>query len=169
MPSITTDRQSFMIDGRRVWLVAGTIPYARLPRDLWASRIRAARDAGLNCIETPVIWGLHETRSGAFDFEGDLDLGAYIDLIGEAGMYAIVRLGPYVGPGWDLGGIPAWLAPEAAGKLRSSAPEFLGPCARYISAVCAQIKDKQISVSRRGKTGPILLVQNEHHWFCGDP
>ena len=38
MASITFDGHSFIVDGRRLWLVGGTIQYARLSRDQWASR-----------------------------------------------------------------------------------------------------------------------------------
>ena len=85
MPSVTFDGRSFMLDGRRVWLVSGAIHYIRVPRDLWADRIHAAKLAGLNTIETPVFWNHHEARPGKFDFKGDHDLRHFVKLIGEAG------------------------------------------------------------------------------------
>ena len=58
MATISYNGQSFIIDGRSVWLVSGAVHYARTPRELWRSRIRAAKQAGLNCIETYVFWNL---------------------------------------------------------------------------------------------------------------
>lgn len=162
MPSVTLDGRSFMIDGRRVWLVSGRIPYARVPRESWAERIHAARHLGLNTIETPVFWNRHEIRPGKFDFSGDNDLRNFVDLVGKAGMYCILGLGPYVGSGWDLGGLPAWLS---GGSLRTNNPAFLESCSRFIGAVADQIKGWQVTAPGTG--GPIVLVQCESHWTCG--
>lgn len=162
MPSVTLDGKSFLVDGRRVWIVSGRIPYARLPRDTWADRINAARHMGLNTIETPIIWNRHETRPGKFDFSGDNDLRHFVQLASKAGMYCILGLGPYVGSAWDMGGLPPWLASM---NLRANNQPFLEACSRYISAVADQIKGWQVTAP--GSGGPILLLQCESRWTCG--
>ena len=91
MPSISYDGQSFSIDGRRVWLVSAAMHYPRIPRELWRSRIRAAKEAGFNCIETYVFWNAHERQPKVFDFEGNLDVRAFVELIGQEGMFCIFR------------------------------------------------------------------------------
>jgi len=149
-----------------MWIVGGALHYARFPRELWAQRIHAAKLAGLNTIETPVFWNRHEPRPGHFDFKGDNDLRHFIQLIHEAGMRCILRLGPFVGSSWDLGGIPAWLQLTAGVELRTANAPFLEATSKYISAVADQIKDLQASTSGGG---PIVLIQNEHHWTCGLP
>lgn len=164
MPAVTFDGRSLLIDGRRVWIVGGSIHYARVPRELWSQRIHAAKLAGLNTIETPVFWNRHETRPGSFDFTGDNDLRHFVKLIQEAGLYCVLRPGPFVGSSWDLGGIPAWLQTTHGVKLRTANAPYLEAVSRYIAAVADQIKDLQAS-SPGG--GPILLIQNEHHWTCG--
>ena len=68
MASVTYDGRSFMLDGRRIWLVSGSIPYFRLPRASWADRIHAAKLAGLNTVDVPVAWHRHEPRPGQFNF-----------------------------------------------------------------------------------------------------
>lgn len=166
MAQVTYDGRSFMLDGRRVWIVGGSVHYARLPRSEWAGRIAAAKQAGLNAIETPAVWSRHEPRPGKFDFEGDNDLRHFVQLVGEAGMNVILRTGPFVGSGYDAGGLPAWLlAKEGVEPRRGNGP-FLEACSRYITALVGQVKDLQ--VDSPGKGGPILLVQNEHGWTCGD-
>ncbi|MFG0259259.1 MAG: beta-galactosidase [Phycisphaerales bacterium JB041] len=166
MAQVTYDGRSFMLDGRRVWIVGGSVHYARLPRSEWAGRIAAAKQAGLNAIETPAVWSRHEPRPGKFDFEGDNDLRHFVQLAGEAGMHVILRTGPFVGSGYDAGGLPAWLlAKEGVEPRRGNGP-FLEACSRYITALVGQVKDLQ--VDSPGKGGPILLVQNEHAWTCGD-
>lgn len=165
MPSITYDGQSFMIDGRRIWLVSGSIHYARVPRELWAARIHAAKQAGLNTIETPVFWARHEPRHGKFDFTGDNDIRRFVELIAQAGMYCILRPGPYVGTGWDMGGLPPWLLGVPNIQLRTASQPFLEACSRYITAVSQQVRDLQ--ATSPGQGGPIILIQNEAAWTCG--
>lgn len=154
-----------MLDGRRVWLVSGRIPYAKIPRECWADRIHAAKQAGLNTIETPIFWSRHEPRSGKFDFTGDNDIRHFISLIGRAGMHCIVGLGPFVNSDTDLGGLPSWLAESTGGTLRTQNHAFLEACSRYVSAVADQIKPLQATGSGAG--GPIVLVECESEWNCG--
>lgn len=162
MPTITNDGRSFLVDGRRVWLVSGRLPYARLPRETWADRIHQAKLAGLNTIETPIFWSRHEPRPGRFDFTGDNDLRHFVDLVGKAGLYCILGLGPYVGAGYDMGGLPPWLSGLS---LRSGNGPFLEASSRFFNAVSDQIKGWQITAPGTG--GPIILVQCESHWTCG--
>ncbi|MEN0020326.1 MAG: beta-galactosidase [Planctomycetota bacterium] len=165
MPTVTYDAQSLSIDSKRIWIVGGAIHYARVPRELWADRIRAAKIAGLNTIETPVVWSRHEPRPGQFDFKGDNDLRYFVELIGEAGLLCVLRPGPFVGSGYDFGGLPSWIRHVDGVSLRSANQPFLEASGRYLGAVAEQIKDLQ-ATSPRG--GPIVLVQNEHQWTCGD-
>lgn len=194
MASLTYDGQSFILDGRRLWLVSGAIHYTRTPRALWRARIRAAKQAGLNCIETYVFWNVHEPSPGEFDFEGDRDLRAFVEMIAAEGMFAIVRPGPFVCSEWDFGGFPAWLKRIRdkngnRAKLREADPQFLEATSRYLTAVMEQIKDLQITTPIPGKAapqpsgnvpgapaggftgqgaGPILLIQAENEWFSSN-
>jgi hypothetical protein len=191
MASISYDGQSFLIDGRRTWLVSGAIHYSRVPRELWRDRIHAARQAGLNCIETYVFWNFHESRPGVFDFTGDRDLRHFIQLIGQAGMYCILRPGPFVCAEWDNGGLPAWLAKIDGIKLREGHPAFLEACSRYLGAVMEQVRDLQVTAPGAGRAagsdaaatgpdqpamgftpgqgaGPIILMQAENEWFASN-
>ena len=179
MSTISFDGQSLIIDGKRIWLVSGSIHYARVPRGLWRDRIRAAKQAGLNCIETAVFWNYHETKPGVFDFTGERDLRAFVQTIAQEGMYCILRPGPFVGSGWDFGGLPPWLLREdPAIKLRQADPAFLAACSRYFAAVMDQVRDLQITAPHRSDTsaavagnpgGPIVLMQVEHEWQCFNP
>ena len=174
MSSITFDGQSFMLDGRRVWLVSGSINYARVPRALWADRIHAAKQAGLNCVETPVIWARHESRHGQFDFQGDNDIRHFVQLISQAGLWCILRPGPFVDQGWDFGGLPPWLLTNENVKLRTSNQAFLEACSRYITALAGQVRDLQVNsptpknAPANHHAGPIIMMQTESGWTCGD-
>ena len=190
MANLTRDGNSFLLDGRRIWIVGGSIHYPRVPRGLWASRIRAAKEAGLNTIETYVFWNAHERRPGDFDFTGNLDLRAFVELVGREGMYCVVRPGPYVCAEWDNGGLPAWLTRQPDARPRCSDPKFLEAASRYLTAVVEQVRDLQITApprpgmprpestgpgNRAGGVGcgydgqgggPILFMQVENEYFC---
>jgi beta-galactosidase len=189
MATVSHDGHTFLIDSRRVWLVSGAIHYPRVPRELWRSRIRAAKQAGLNCIETYVFWNAHEPSPGRFDFTGNLDLRAFVRTVGEEGMLCMVRPGPFICAEWDNGGLPPWLTSMPGMKPREGHPAFLEACSRYLQAVMEQIKDLQItelitpkSVKPRDAAtvgnagaftgqggGPIMLMQVENEWFCHNP
>jgi len=166
MARLSFDGQSFQIDGRRIWLVSGSIHYPRTPRALWRNRIRAAKQAGLNCICTYVFWNLHERRPGKFDFEAGRDLRRFVEIVGEEGMYCILRPGPYVCAEWDFGGLPPWLNTIEDMALRQSNDAFLQACSRYLGAVMGQVKDLQVTAAGGG---PIVMVQAENEWLCSNP
>ncbi|MEL7472536.1 MAG: beta-galactosidase, partial [Planctomycetota bacterium] len=171
MASITYDGRSFMLDGRRVWLVSGSIHYARVPRAQWRDRVHAAKLAGLNTIEVPAVWSLHEPRAGSFDFKGERDIRHFIELIAEAGLRCILRTGPFLGGGYDFGGLPAWLTGPTPPKsddmaYRTHNAPFLEATSRYITALAQQVRDMQVTAA--GEGGPIILAQSETGWTCGD-
>src|SRR5687768_1362913 len=138
MPVVSYVGQSLILDGRRLWLVSGSVAYRRIPRGQWRDRVRAAAQAGLNCIETPVLWALHEPEPGVFRFDHQGDLRHFIELVRGEGLHCVLRIGPYVGDGFDMGGLPPWLlradsrppvsSPEEAAapmRLRQASPPFL--------------------------------------------
>jgi Glycosyl hydrolases family 35 len=165
MPSVTFDGRSFLLDGKRIWIVSGSIHPNRVPRADWADRIHAAKSAGLNTIEVPICWARHEPRPGTLDFDGENDIRHFVELIDRADMWCILRPGPYIGDGWDLGGIPPWVLEIPNVKLRTNNSPFLEACSRYIGAVAERLRGLQ--VTSPGAGGPILLVQNEREWNCG--
>lgn len=165
MAAVTFDNRTLSVDGKRIWIVSGSIHFQRTPREEWAARIHAAKHAGINTIETPVFWNLIETRKGSFDFKDNNDIRHFIELIAEAGMYCILRVGPYVGEGWDLGGLPVWLLNIPNLEVRKPNQPYLESVGKYFNALAKKVKDLQASVT---KGAPIILVQNEAHWNCGD-
>ncbi|MFM9958929.1 MAG: beta-galactosidase [Phycisphaerales bacterium] len=185
MPSITSDGHTLSVDGRRLWVVSGTMMFSHIDRSQWASRLRAACAAGFNTVEVPVVWSEHEPRQGKFLFDGNLDITAFLKLADSMGLRVIVRAGPYIGEGMDMGGLPPWLPtvvpagplPGAAAALvagalaqvRSHHPQYLAFVASWISALCEKLVNQQVTggPNRRGK-GPIIAVAAEYRWLCGD-
>ena len=100
---------TFMAQGKPVFLVSGSIDYFRCPPELWRDRLLKAKRAGLNCIASCIAWNFHESEEGRFNFSGDRDLGRFIDICGELGLYFFARFGPFICDEWEGGGHPAWL------------------------------------------------------------
>jgi hypothetical protein len=161
MPSISYNGQSFAIDGRRFWVLGASIQYARVPHELWASRIAAAKQAGFNTIETACPWVVHEPRTGRFHFEGDANIRKFIQTCAAQGCRVILRVGPYVNDQFDGGGLPGWLIEMPEVRLRQNNPIFLEHVSRYFRRLLSEVSDLQITSG-----GPMILVQSEHAWTC---
>ena len=153
----TYDSKSFLLDGRRIWIIAGEIHYFRHPYSEWRDVLLRAKRAGLNTVCTYVPWNFHETKEGEVDFEGDKNLARYIDLIGELGMYAMLRPGPYICSEWDGGGIPAWLCAKPVLRFREDDPVYMAAVDSWFDKLIPIISERQVT---RG--GPVLTVQNEN-------
>ena len=166
MASISHDGQSFTINGRRRWLTIAALDYARLPRSAWRDRIRTTRQAGFNTVLVSAPWSLHEPSKGKFEFSDHLDVRAFIETLGDERMFVILRPGPFIGDGWDAGGLPGWLIDGQPQIVRTGDPLFKEAIAKWFSALFDQVKSLQLTSAGAG--GPIILIQNEHAWFRGD-
>ncbi len=160
MPSLTYDDSSFAIDGKRIWLVSGSVHYFRTPAALWRDRLLKAKRAGLNCISTYVAWNFHEAVEGKWDFSGDRDIAEYVRLAGELGLYVILRPGPYICAEWDFGGLPSWLTTKTGIAYRTSNAAFMHYFDKYFRQVLPRLAEFQVT---RG--GNIVLIQNENEYL----
>lgn len=96
---------------------------------MWPSLISKAKRGGLDVIQTYVFWNLHEPRRGQvdgrnlspfplkifvgklifflvtfqYDFSGRRDIVSFIKQIQAQGLYASLRIGPYVESEWSYG------------------------------------------------------------------
>jgi hypothetical protein len=162
MAQAAITREGLFIDGKHVYLLSGVIHYFRWPRGEWRDILLKAKAGGLNTIDTVIPWNLHEPEPGVFNFAAEADLPAYLDLIHELGMYAIVRPGPYICAEWENGGFPAWLTVQNL-KLRTDDPIFLAATQRWFDRLLPIFVERQLD---RG--GPIILCQIENeHWASG--
>ncbi|MEU4291844.1 beta-galactosidase [Kribbella sp. NPDC026596] len=159
MTHFAVGESDFLLDGRPFRILSGALHYFRVHPDSWADRIEKARLMGLNTIETYVPWNAHSPRPGAFDTSGMLDLERFLREVAEAGLYAIVRPGPYICAEWDNGGLPAWLFREPDMGVRRYEPRFMAAVQEYLFDVLRIVAPLQVD---RG--GPVLLVQVENEY-----
>jgi beta-galactosidase len=151
--------QDFLLDGEPLQILSGALHYFRIHPDHWADRIAKARQLGLNTIETYVAWNAHSPRPGEFHAAGGLDLGRFLDLIAESGMYAIVRPGPYICAEWTNGGLPAWLFRDPGTGVRRNEPGFMAAISDFYHSLAPIIAPRQID-----RDGSIILVQVENEY-----
>jgi len=166
MPEFRIGESDFLLDGEPFQILSGALHYFRVHPDQWADRIEKARLMGLNTIETYVPWNSHSPRPGVFGTDGILDLPRFLRLVGEAGMYAIVRPGPFICAEWDNGGLPPWLFREPDVGIRRFEPRFIDEVSSYLDQVLALVHPHQVDLG-----GPVLLVQveNEYGAYGDDP
>ncbi len=157
--SVDFDGAGFIINGQRTVLASGTIHYPRVPHELWTDRMLRMKQANFNGIETYAFWNLNEPRENEWDFTGDKDIGAFLDTAKKMGLYATVRVGPYVCAEWDLGGWPVWLKFKPEMKVRTADPLYLALNDHWYDKIIPLVASHQIN---RG--GNVILVQleNEH-------
>lgn len=152
----------FYINGKPTFLTAGEMHYSRIPREMWRDRLWRVKQMGFNCIQTYVFWNSTEPKDGVLDFSDNCDLDAWLSLIQEMGMYAIVRSGPYSCAEWDHGGFPAWLSIKPGMVLRDYDEQYLRYVDRYLAKIYAIIAKHQIH-----KGGNVIMTQLENECFSG--
>ncbi len=165
MKKVIIQDNDFYCDGKPIRIVAGAMHYFRVPREYWRDRLEKLKACGFNAVETYVAWNMHEKQEGVFDFSGMLDLGAYLDLINEMGMYAIVRPGPYICSEWEFGGFPWWLLKYSGMSLRCMDQTYLEKVDRFYDSLIPIIAVRQTECG-----GNVIMVQveNEYGSFGND-
>ncbi|MFF2020375.1 beta-galactosidase family protein [Streptomyces sp. NPDC058171] len=157
MAEFRVGEDDFELDGRPVRLLSGALHYFRVHEEQWGHRLAMLRALGLNCVETYVPWNLHEPRPGAYrDVE---QVGRFLDAVRAAGMWAIVRPGPYICAEWENGGLPHWVTGPLGPRVRTRDPEFLVAVERWFGALLPQVVERQIDHG-----GPVVMVQVENEY-----
>lgn len=153
------------IDGAYKVLLCSSLFYFRIPRSQWQERIDALLRSGYNAADVYFPWNFHEREEGKFDFSGERDVGAFLEMCAKSGVYVIARFGPYICSEWTGGALPAWVVHRSK-KIRTSDPYFLSQTMRWYEQILERIEPFQYD---RG--GSIILAQleNELDFFdCDD-
>jgi len=162
---ITYDRKSFWVNGRRLFLNTAVIHYFRMPKEEWREVLVKAKLAGMNCIDTYFAWNVHEPNEGEWNFAGDADCGAFLDLCAELGLFVIARPGPFICAEWDFGGFPWWLGQKSGVQYRQYNEEYLKYVDRYFDRIVDVIRPRQIT---QGGTVILVQVENEYGYLTDD-
>jgi beta-galactosidase len=114
---------------------------------------------GLNTVDTYVPWNFHEPSPGRYLFDGLRNIERFLVDAANAGLYAIVRPGPYICSEWDNGGLPAWLLRDGDRHLRCSDERFMRPLDRWFDQLVPRLVQHQISAG-----GNVIAIQLENDY-----
>ncbi|MFE1173760.1 glycoside hydrolase family 35 protein [Streptomyces sp. NPDC058773] len=165
MTRFEVGERDFLLDGRPVRLLSGALHYFRVHEAQWGHRLAMLRAMGLNCVETYVPWNLHEPRPG--EFRDPEALGRFLDAAGAAGLWAIVRPGPYICAEWENGGLPEWLTGPLGRRVRTRDAAYLAAVDAWFGRLLPQVVARQCTAAAgRGGPGdgPVIMVQAENEY-----
>ncbi|WP_445521233.1 beta-galactosidase [Streptomyces sp. NEAU-174] len=161
--TVTYDQYSVKVDGEPLYLWGAEFHYFRLPSpDAWRDVLQKIKAGGFNAVSLYFDWGYHSAKPGSYDFTGIRDVERLLDEAESAGLYVIVRPGPYINAEVSGGGMPAWRKTQA-GVNRTSEPEYLGAAREWMSRINPIIARHQLT---RG-TGTVILYQVENEYQGG--
>lgn len=155
--------QQHLIRDGKPWLpTMGEFHYSRYPREGWRGEIRKMKACGVDIVATYVFWIHHEAQEGVFDFSGQRDVGEFLRICGEEGMYVWLRIGPWCHGECRHGGFPEWLM-HREHPIRCNDPKYFALVRRLWTALHRQT---HAALYREG--GPVIGIQIENEFgHCG--
>lgn len=107
---IKYDKNSLIIDGKRVFIRSGAFHYFRTPGyELALDRFRKLKAAGYNTVDIYFNWNYHSKSEGEYDFSGIKDIRKVLQAAKETRLFVIARPGPFINAEVNAGGLPFWL------------------------------------------------------------
>ncbi len=145
-------------NGKPFFPVIGELHYSRTPAATWEESILKMKAGGINTVATYVFWNIHERTEGSFEWQGDLNLRRFLELVEKSGMHAIVRMGPFCHGEMRNGGLPDWLYGRPF-EVRSNDPGYLHYVDRLYGEIAGQLRGLLFSDG-----GPVIAVQLENEY-----
>ena len=163
--TITWDRHSLIIDGKREMIFGGEFHPFRLPSpSLWRDVLQKMKASGLNAVAFYFAWGYHSAKPGHYDFTGIRNIERAIQMAEEEGLYVIARMGPYVNAELTAGGFPGWLLRQRV-EARTDAAEYQAATDEWMTQINAILARHQIT----NGGGNVIAYQLENELFAVNP
>lgn len=172
---ITYDKNSLIVDGKRVFIRSGAFHYFRTPGiELAKDRFMKLKAAGYNTVDIYLNANYHSQTEGNYDFGGRLGLPAQqqelsnikdirkiLQVAQDIGLYVIIRPGPFINAEVNAGGLPFWVLKNKnviprnrIGSEYHYSPEYMG----FIS----QWYDKVIPIINGSDNIIAFQIENEY-------
>lgn len=164
---VQINRHGVSIHGINQMLLCSSLFYFRIPRAEWEDRILKLKEAGYHCVDVYFPWNFHETSPSCWEFEGEKDVAAYLELLKKHGVYVVARPGPYICSEWDGGAIPAWVLTDPGLRIRQAEENWLARVREWYARILPILARYQL-----GEGGTVILLQleNELDFFdCQNP
>jgi len=142
--------------------VMGELQYSRMPRERWEDEILKMKAGGVTVIATYSFWNHHEEIEGEFDWSGNKDLRAFVQLCGRLGMLVYPRIGPWSHGEARNGGTPDWILRKKFIADRSLDPVYQQYVERYFRQIGLQLKGLMYKDG-----GPVVGIQLENEYWKG--
>ncbi|KAF4577239.1 hypothetical protein EYR36_005226 [Pleurotus pulmonarius] len=157
---VTFDNYSLFIGNQRVFIHSGEFHTFRLPvPSLWPDILQKAKAAGLNAVSVYTHMGLINPSPGVVDFDGFRALQPLFDAARDAGIFIVLRPGPYINAETTAGGIAHWATSEVAGNLRTGDADWKAAWQAYIQGIINVTVPNQIT-----EGGPVIAVQVDNEF-----
>ncbi|EIM81441.1 uncharacterized protein STEHIDRAFT_66589 [Stereum hirsutum FP-91666 SS1] len=157
------DGYSLFVRGQRIFLHSGEFHTFRLPvPSLWPDILQKFTSAGLNSVSLYTHWGLLQpSPTSPIDFESFRALAPFYQACLDAGLWVVLRPGPYINAETSAGGIAHWATSEVGGgeegRLRGNGSEWMGSWREYVGEVMRESRGWQVT-----EGGPIIGAYNEY-------
>ncbi|MGW2260360.1 beta-galactosidase [Streptomyces sp. NPDC001780] len=149
-----------LVRGDRPWFpVMGEIHFTRYPRDSWREQLLSMRAGGIDVVSTYLFWHHHEENRGHFRFDGNRDLRAFLQVVAQCGLDAVVRIGPWSHGEARYGGFPEWVQ-HSGTRTRTDDPAYLELVQPYYARISTELDGLY-----HARGGPIVAVQIENELY----
>ena len=152
------DSKSLIVDGKRVMPVMGEVHYSRIPAAEWCREVQKMKDGGVTMIACYVFWNHVEEIENQYDWSGDRNLRAFLEICHDEGLPVVLRVGPFCHGEVRCGGIPDWVVASGC-ELRTEDPEFLN----YVRKLYHQIYTQVVGLQWKDG-GPVIAVQFDNEY-----
>ena len=156
--SVAWDKQSLLIDGRRVCPVMGEVHYSRIPANEWQREVKKMKEGGVTILATYVFWNHIEEEEGIFRWDGQRNLRQFLEVCQQEEMPVILRIGPFCHGEVRNGGMPDWLWSKDL-RMRSMQPAFLVCVERLYRQIFTQVQGLQWKDG-----GPVIACQFDNEY-----
>ncbi len=179
--------QCVYIDGKPIILKGAEFHYFRSDANNWETILNQIKACHINLVSTYIPWMWHEHIEGEMDLSGkrrkETDLVAFFQAVKNAGMYLLVRPGPYIMSETINSGVPLWVLkkyPEVVSRKANGEfsptkvanylhPKFIELVTKWYQSVCQVIAPYSIE-----NGGNIIMFQLDNEvgmlqWVTNQP
>lgn len=136
--SYGVNTQYFTKNGKPYTVIAGELHFSRLPKERWRETLLKMRECGINTVSTYVFWNYHEEIKGKFEFTGNKDIAAFLQICKDIKMPCIMRIGPWCHGEVIRGGFPKRINKMA--KKRCDNPKYLAEVKEFWEGLYQEVK-----------------------------
>lgn len=154
---INANSRYLTLGGKPWYPIMGEFHYSRYPREQWEEELLKMKAGGINVVSTYVFWIYQEEEEGKWNWSGNRDLRAFVQLCQKHGLYCYPRIGPWAHGEVRNGGFPDWLLQKCGKEVRKNAEPYLS----YVREFYEQI-GQQLAGLLWKDGGPVIGTQIEN-------